>query len=56
MPKEILENVVLKRWAKRCGQKCGAEWNNSIGKLGGLKAAEQRSDFFKLEIGAELPG
>jgi hypothetical protein len=40
MLKSIVENFVLKRWAKRCGtQKCVDEWNASIGKLAGMKAS-----------------
>lgn len=38
--KEVVENFVLKRWAKRCGtQKCVDEWNNTIGKMAGMKAS-----------------
>lgn len=41
--KALLEKVsrefVLKRWAKRCGtQKCVDEWNDTIGKIAGIKA------------------
>ena len=40
--KEVLENVVLKRWAERCvakfGPKCVDDWNATIGKVAGLKA------------------
>jgi hypothetical protein len=40
MLKSIVENFVLKRWAKRCGtQKCIDEWNATIGKLAGVKAS-----------------
>jgi peroxiredoxin len=40
MLKSIVENFVLKRWAKRCGtQKCVDEWNATIGKLAGMKAS-----------------
>jgi len=38
--KDIAQNVVLKRWAKRCGKKCAAEWNATIGKIVGLTASE----------------
>jgi len=38
--KDIAENVVLKRWAKRCGSACAAEWNDTIGKIVGMTAAE----------------
>ena len=38
--KSIVENFVLKRWAKRCGtQKCVDEWNATIGKLAGVTAS-----------------
>ncbi len=40
MLKEIVENVVLKRWAKRCGKKCADEWNETVGKVVGMVAAE----------------
>ena len=40
MLKSIVENFVLKRWAKRCGtKKCVDEWNATIGKLSGMKAS-----------------
>jgi len=31
-------DVVLTRWAKRCGSKCAGEWNDTIGKVLGAKA------------------
>jgi len=38
--KDIAENFVLKRWAERCGtQKCVDEWNETVGKIVGLKAS-----------------
>ncbi len=37
---DIAQNVVLKRWAKRCGKKCADEWNATIGKVVGLTASE----------------
>ncbi len=40
MLKDIAENVVLKRWAKRCGQKCADEWNATVGKIVGMTASE----------------
>ena len=40
MLKDISKNVVLKRWAKRCGKKCVADWNNTIGKVIGMTASE----------------
>ena len=37
--KDVVENFVLKRWAKRCGtQKCVDEWNATIGKISGMTA------------------
>ena len=36
---DIVENVVVKRWAERCGtQKCVDEWNATIGKIVGMEA------------------
>lgn len=40
MLKDIAQNVVLKRWAKRCGKKCADEWNETIGKVVGMTATE----------------
>jgi TRAP-type C4-dicarboxylate transport system substrate-binding protein len=38
--KSVVENFVLKRWAKRCGtQKCIDEWNATIGKISGMTAS-----------------
>lgn len=37
---DIAQNVVLKRWAQRCGKTCADEWNATIGKVVGLTAAE----------------
>ncbi|MBM85458.1 MAG: transporter [Rhodospirillaceae bacterium] len=38
--KDVVENFVLKRWAKRCGtQQCVNEWNATIGKISGMKAS-----------------
>ncbi|MEO1708847.1 MAG: TRAP transporter substrate-binding protein [Pseudomonadota bacterium] len=34
----IAEDVVLARWAKRCGAACAENWNNTVGKILGLKA------------------
>lgn len=33
-----LNDVVLKRWAKRCGAECTKNWNDTVGKLTGLTA------------------
>lgn len=30
---KTVRQVVLRRWAERCGKDCVAEWNNSIGKI-----------------------
>ena len=36
---KIVEDVVVKRWAERCGtQKCVDEWNATIGKIVGMEA------------------
>lgn len=35
---KILSDFVLKKWAKRCGQACADEWNETIGKVVGVKA------------------
>ena len=35
---ELLENAVLKGWARRCGEECAAEWNDTVGELLGLTA------------------
>jgi hypothetical protein len=40
MLKDIAENVVLKRWAKRCGKTCTDEWNATVGKVVGLTASQ----------------
>lgn len=36
----LLNEVVLKRWAKRCGAECTAKWNDTVGKITGLAAKE----------------
>ena len=36
--KDIAENVVLKRWANRCGKACADEWNATVGKIVGMTA------------------
>jgi TRAP-type C4-dicarboxylate transport system substrate-binding protein len=40
MLKDISKNVVLKRWAARCGTACVTEWNNTIGKVVGVTASK----------------
>ncbi|MCA8928501.1 MAG: TRAP transporter substrate-binding protein [Alphaproteobacteria bacterium] len=38
--RDIVQNVVVKRWAKRCGtQTCIDEWNDTVGKIVGIKAS-----------------
>lgn len=37
---DIAQNIVLKRWAKRCGKECADEWNATIGKVVGMTASE----------------
>jgi len=36
--KKLVEGAVLAGWAKRCGAECAKEWNETVGKLLGLKA------------------
>lgn len=36
--KKVLEEVVLKRWAARCGAECVKQWNETIGKIAGVQA------------------
>lgn len=36
--KKVLEEVVLKRWADRCGAECVKQWNETIGKVAGVTA------------------
>jgi TRAP-type C4-dicarboxylate transport system substrate-binding protein len=36
--KRLMENNVLRGWAKRCGSACAAEWNQTVGKTLGLMA------------------
>ena len=35
--KDLMENVVLVEWGRRCGGECAAEWNDTIGKVVGLQ-------------------
>ena len=35
--KDLMENVVLVEWGKRCGRDCAAEWNDTIGPVVGLQ-------------------
>lgn len=34
----VAQEVVLARWAERCGAECAEAWNNTVGKIVGLKA------------------
>src|SRR5439155_24265987 len=36
--KKLVEGTVLAGWAKRCGVECAKEWNETVGKMLGLKA------------------
>jgi hypothetical protein len=37
---KVVTEVVLPRFAKRCGAKCAKEWNATIGKVAGVEAPE----------------
>ena len=39
MIEDIVENVVLKRWAKRCGARCAEEWNAPLGTIVDMPAS-----------------
>lgn len=39
---EIAKNVILPRWAERCGPECAANWNRTVGKVLGLRAGAPR--------------
>ena len=34
--KELVQNVVLVKWGKRCGKACAEKWNETVGKVVGL--------------------
>ena len=36
--KDVVENVVLKRFADRCGEECVKQWNETVGKVAGHQA------------------
>lgn len=38
MLRKIVQDYVLKRWAKRCGTSCAKEWNATVGRVVGMKA------------------
>ncbi len=35
---KLANDVILARWAKRCGQKCATNWNKTVGRIVKLKA------------------
>jgi hypothetical protein len=35
--KQLMQDVVLLEWGKRCGKDCAAEWNNTVGQVVGLQ-------------------
>jgi hypothetical protein len=35
--KELMQEVVLLEWGKRCGEDCAAEWNDTVGKAVGMQ-------------------
>jgi TRAP-type C4-dicarboxylate transport system substrate-binding protein len=35
---KIATDVILARWAKRCGEECAKNWNETVGKILGLEA------------------
>ena len=35
---KIATDVVLSRWADRCGEECAENWNNTVGKVLGMTA------------------
>jgi TRAP-type C4-dicarboxylate transport system substrate-binding protein len=35
--KQLMQDVVLVEWARRCGQDCAAEWNDTVGQVVGLQ-------------------
>ena len=36
---KVANDVVLARWAERCGEECAANWNSTVGSILGLTAA-----------------
>ncbi len=36
---KVANDVVLARWAERCGADCAANWNSTVGSILGLTAA-----------------
>ena len=39
--KQIVQDFVLKRFAKRCGNECAKKWNETVGKVAGIQAPIQ---------------
>ncbi len=37
---KIANDVILARWAERCGEDCATTWNNSVGKIIGMSATK----------------
>ncbi len=37
LKKKLVQNVVLVKWGKRCGKPCAKKWNETVGKVVGLK-------------------
>ncbi|MBI2202639.1 MAG: TRAP transporter substrate-binding protein [Candidatus Rokubacteria bacterium] len=35
--RELMENVVLTNWGKRCGRECAQRWNDTVGKVVNLR-------------------
>jgi hypothetical protein len=35
--KELMQDVVLLEWARRCGEECAAEWNDTVGQAVGMQ-------------------
>jgi hypothetical protein len=35
--KQLMQDVVLLEWGKRCGEDCAAEWNDTVGQVVGLQ-------------------
>ncbi len=39
---QVAKDVILPRWAERCGPECAANWNRTVGKVLDLKAEARR--------------
>ena len=37
--REIMETVIVPKWAKRCGEECVAKWNDTVGRVVGITAS-----------------